>query len=529
LKALGVERAALDKELEPVGDLGRLSPELARRVSAVGQSSSVWLAENRGGPQTMVIPKSQLERFLSQLFGALSADSAARDLVAIREQILKDPRALSQLLPGTKMVEVGEGTDGFYLVYQSEFSTPGGLETSQQVTFGNALKLWGQNVSVVGHRFASPPSDGNAPFGDQGVSVSVESLDSDHMVNYLDVTFHKFVQDIPTDLAVGGQYREARMMVFDDFALMVADGKVYFGAAGFADFAANDAGGKPSYYGGNIKSKIKFNKVLSLNAEQTALFAKDPRRFLQEVNLDFTGYDPTLDQTFLVEGRGQDREYTRSKLGVGVDLAAALDQKDTFNLEFYYAKTGGTDPLTQQALGATILKGFTFDVGGHETRLSVGGGGELGEKNDALNGRISFEVPDMGVVVNAQGKLVGSAAAYFAEIRKRTGANSELALSYGSRYIGLNDRLAVSFESSYTLGELWRSVTGAAAEDLRGGKTLAEFDESISRFFTRDDASNPALAELARAFDADAGRRLIVLEIGRLSREIGQLQKGGAF
>ncbi|MDP3544356.1 MAG: hypothetical protein Q8T11_17975 [Elusimicrobiota bacterium] len=531
LKELGAERAALDRELEPVGDLGRLSPALAGRVSAVGRTGPAWLAENRGGPQTMVIPKSQFERFLSQLFGALTADAAARDLAAIREQILKDPRALSQLLPGTKMVEVGEGTDGFYLVYQSEFSTPGGLETAQQVTFGNALKLWGQNVSVIGHRFASPPSAGNAPFGDQGVTVRVESLDSDRMVNYLDVTFHKFVQDIPPDLTVGSQAREARMMVFDDFALMVADGKVYFGAAGFADFSAAEdgRGGKPSYYGGNLKSKIKFSKVLSLSAEQTALFAKDPRRFLQEVNLDFTGYDPALDQSFLIEGRGQDREYTRTRLGVGVDLAAALGQEDTFNLEFYYSKTGGTDPLTQQALGATILKGFTFDVGGHETRLSVGGGAEHGERVDSFNGRLSYEIPDLGWTINAQGKLAGSAAAYFAEIRKRTGENSELALSYGSRYIGLNDRLTVSFESTYTLGELWRSVTGAAAEDLRGGKTMAEFDAALSDFFARDEANNPALAELARAFDADAGRRLIVLEIGRLSREIGELRKAGAF
>jgi len=155
LKALTAERAALDKSLEPIGDLGRLSPEVAARVTAIGRAGPAWLAENRGGPQTMVIPKSQFERFLTQLFGALSADSAARDLAGLREQIMKDPRALSQLLPGTKMVEVGEGTDGFYLVYQSEFSTPGGLETAQQVTFGNALKLWGQNVSVIGHRFAS--------------------------------------------------------------------------------------------------------------------------------------------------------------------------------------------------------------------------------------------------------------------------------------------------------------------------------------------------------------------------------------
>src|SRR5206468_7587461 len=124
-----------------------------------------------------------------------------------------NPMTSAQLLPNTNVVEVGPGSDGFYLVYQTELASPGGLETSSQLTMGNVLNLWGNNVSVIGHRFASPPSEGNAPFGDQGITVQVESLQGKNFVNYLDVTFHKFIQDIPPDLTVGGQVQEARMMV----------------------------------------------------------------------------------------------------------------------------------------------------------------------------------------------------------------------------------------------------------------------------------------------------------------------------
>ena len=528
LKALAAERAALDGVLGELGDLARLDPALAARARAAVGQGGAWVAEGPRGPQTLVVPKNEFERFLSQLFGAIAPDAAARDLIGLRESILKDPTALARLLPGSKVVQVGEGTSGFYLVYQTEFSTPGGLETSQQVALGNVLKLWGQNVSVIGHRFASPPSEGNAPFGDQGVTVSVESLDSDHVVNYLDVTFHKFIQDIPADLTVGANSREARMMVFDDFALMMAGGKVYFGAAGFADFAADGSAQKPSYYGGNLKARVKFSEVLSLNAEETILFAKDPRKFLQTVNLDFTKYDPSLDQDFLIEGRGENKSYRRDKLGVGVDLAKAMGQKDSFAVDFYYAHTAGTDAITQNALGATVMKGFTFDLGGRPANVNVSIGGEDGEKQDAFSGRIAFELPDQGIALSASGKIIGSGAAYFAEARKRMSDHSDLAVSYGSRYIGLNDRFAVSFQTSYTLGELWRAVTGKAAEDLRGGKALADFDKALSSFLVRD-AEGPALAELSRVFDADVGRRLVALEIGRLSREVEALTRAGAF
>jgi hypothetical protein len=528
LRNLAAERTGLDGDLGGVGDLARLGPELSARTrEAVGQNGA-WIAEGAGGPQTLVIPKSQLSAFLGSLFSGLSAGQATANVASLSSEILKDPAALARLIPGSKVIPVGQGPDGFYLVYQTEMSTPGGLASSNQATLGNIASIWGQNVSLIGYRFESPPSLGNAPYGDQGVTVQVESLDSDHAVNYLDVTFHKFLQDIPTDVGAAGQAQEARMMVFDDFALLLADGKVYFGAAGFADLATVDAANKPQYYGGNLKASVKFTQVLSLNASETDLFAKDPRKFLQTVNLDFTKYDPSLDQNFIISGAGDNKSYRRDQVGVGIDLGKALKEKDSFVLDVYYAHTAGTDDVTQSAVGATIMKGFTFDFMGQKANLNVSTGGELGQKQDAFHGRVSFELPAQGVAISAQGKLIGTGEAYYAEIRKKLGDHTTAALGYGSQYIGLNNRVSVSFSSSYTLAELWRAVVGQAAADLTGGKALADFDKALAGFFTRS-KSDAMLAELKRVFDADVGRQLTALEIGKLAREIETLTRAGAF
>lgn len=528
LKSLSLERSALDRDLGPVGSLDRLGPSLSARTrDAVGQNGA-WIAEGPAGPSTLVIPKSQLSAFLGALFSGLSADQASANVASLSGEILKDPAALARLIPGSKVIPVGQGPDGFYLVYQTEFSTPGGLETANSATLGNIAKLWGQNVSLIGYRFESPPSAGNAPFGDQGVTVQVETLGSDHAVNYLDVTFHKFLQDIPTDVGVAGQAQEARMMVFDDFALLLANGKLYFGAAGFADMAVQDAANKPQYYGGNLKASVKFSEVLTLNASETQLFASDPRKFLQTVNLDFTKYDPTLDQNFTIVGQGDNKRYERDQVGVGVDLQKVLKTKDSFTMDIYYAHVAGTDDVTQSLVGATVMKGFTFDFMGQKARVGVGGGGELGQKQDDFNGRLSFELPDQGIAISAQGKFIGTGSAYYAELRKQLGDHTSAAISYGSQYIGLNNRVTVSFSSSYTLGELWRAVTGQAAADLTGGKALADFDQALATFFKRNE-NDQAMAELQKVFAADVGRQITALAIGRLAREIETLTRAGAL
>src|SRR6185312_14800355 len=528
LKSLSLERSALDQDLGPVGSLDRLGPALSARTrDAVGQNGA-WIAEGPTGPSTLVIPKSQLSAFLGSLFGGLTADQASANVASLSGEILKDPTALARLIPGSKVIPVGQGPDGFYLVYQTEFSTPGGLETSNSATLGNIARLWGQNISLIGYRFESPPSAGNAPFGDQGVTVQVETLGSDHAVNYLDVTFHKFLQDIPTDVGVAGQAQEARMMVFDDFALLLANGKVYFGAAGFADLAVQDAANKPQYYGGNLKASVKFSEVLTLNASETQLFASDPRKFLQTVNLDFTKYDPTLDQNFTIVGEGDNKRYERDQIGVGVDLQKVLKTKDSFTMDIYYAHVSGTDDVTQSLGGVTVMKGFTFDFMGQKAKIGVGGGGELGEKQDDFNGRLSFELLDQGLALSAQGKFIGTGSAYYAELRKKLGDHTSAAISYGSQYIGLNNRATVSFSSTYTLGELWRAVTGQAAADLTGGQALADFDKALATYFKRD-PNDQAMAELKRVYDTDVGRQITALAIGRLTRDIEALTRAGAL
>ncbi|MFH2204880.1 MAG: hypothetical protein ABIJ96_17345 [Elusimicrobiota bacterium] len=527
LQALEREQSALGESIEGI-DLADLSPVLADRIEQIGLGGPAWLANSSRGPQSLIIKKSEFSNFLGMLFGSFEGESSARDMYRLREELLKNPMALAQLLPNSRMLELGDDPDGFYLVYSSRFSTPGGLETESSVTLGNALRLGDNNVSVVGHRFASPPSDGNAPFGDQGVTVRVESLQGKNWVNYLDITFHKFIQDIPEELNAGSQVAESRMMVFEDFAVMLAGDKLYFGATGFGDFALNDPLNKPHYYGGNFKTSIKFSEIMKLTAEESILFAKDPRRFLQKVNLDFTGYDPTFDRDYVIDARGDQKRFRREKVGTQLDLQKALKTAESFEVDFFGTNVSGTDDISQQTIGASILKGFAFKVGGIPVRTEVGGSAELGTKYNSGSLRTSFELPNQGLVLSGQGKFLGDAKSYLVEMRKKLGPNTEAFASWGSRYVGINNRLTLGVNTVFTLGELWRSVAGQTAEDLLGGRTLEEFNEDLSKFFQAEEYDTPLIKELQRVFEGDVGRRVLSLEIGRLTRDIAELRRAGA-
>jgi hypothetical protein len=529
LNSLSSEQAVLSKKLESVGDLRQLSPELAQRVQAVSGQGSSWLASGAGGPQTLIIPKSQFSTFLNQLFGSMSADSTSRDIASLSAQILQNPMALAQLLPNSKMVEVGQGSDGFYLVYQTDFSSPGGLETSSQLTLGNVLNIGGNNISLTGYKFESPPTDANAPFGDQGISVDVESLQGKNSVNYLDVTFHKFLNDSPSQPTLGSQVGQDRMMVFDDYALMLCNGKLYFGAAGFADFAAQNAAQNPYYYGGNLKASVKFSQIMSLNAEESALFVKDPRQFLQNVNLDFTGFNPDLNQNFPITASGDNKFYNQDKVGLSFDLAKALQDKNAFKVDFYISRITGTDDINQDAIGTTIVKGFSFDVAGTTVNTTFSGTGELGQQYNTLAGQASFELPKQGIVLSGQGKMMGDTETYFVELKKKLGANTDAFISYGSQYIGLENRLTIGTQTTFTLGQLWQLVAGGAAKDLQGGQTLQKFNQSLDDFFKKGQADDKLIAELKRVYDSDVGKKLISLEIGQMTKNLQELLKAGAI
>ena len=220
--------------------------------------------------------------------------------------------------------------------------------------------------------------------------------------------FHRFGLDIPEDDEVVSTARESRLMIFDDFAMMLIDDRLYVGLAGFGDVALSDAANKPYYYGGSAKASLKLTEVMKLNAEQQVVFAKDPRKFLQEVNLDFTGYDPDLDHTYRITAEGAQKRYSRTQVGPSFDINRLLHPEgggDTFTLDLFYAKTSGTDDINQQSGGVTVLKGFSIknDQGREWMRIDNRLTAEKGRAANTLGDRLTFTFPDKGIVLSAEG------------------------------------------------------------------------------------------------------------------------------
>ena len=144
---------------------------------------------------------------------------STQELSLIKQDLLSNPRGLAALIPDAQMIDFGDTADGFYLVYQNSFAVPHGLEAGTWVTLGNVAKVWNSNVSVTRYQFSSPPNEQNAPYGDKGVEVQIESLQGQNWVSYLNVDFHRFAFDIPPDGSAIAQARQSRMMIFDDFAV----------------------------------------------------------------------------------------------------------------------------------------------------------------------------------------------------------------------------------------------------------------------------------------------------------------------
>ncbi len=526
-----------DKD-HPVQD--QLDPALVRRIEALRMGRSGWASEgSKADPASIVIRKSEYGAFVDTLLGMITqgAQNSSAEVAAIKADLLTNPQGLASLIPNSKVLEFGDTADGFYLVYQSQFAVPHGLNTSSWVTLGNIGRVFGSNVSVSGYQLASPPSkDGeNAPYGDKGVEVQVESLQGKNWVNYLNVDLHRFAFDIPKDNTVKTGAGESRMMVFNDFAVMMFDDRLYVGLAGFGDMAVQDSKDKPYYYGGNLKSSLKLTEVMKLNFEQRALFAQDPRKFLQDVNLDFTGYDPDLNRTFSIMAEGEKKNYFRTQVGPQLDLNRLMNPDgggDTFTLDLYWAKTSGTDDINQQVGGVSILKGFSLknDDGKTWMRIDNRLTGEMGQKQNEIGDRLSVSFPDQGLVVSAEGKIIGGASTYFGEISKKMGDHANIALSYGSQYVGMNNRLSITMNTSFTFAELWQKVSDNSAQNLRGGDSLKAYNRELGDFFAGDAAKSSRTAlDLQKVFEQDIARKLVTQDIGNLSREITELRKAGAF
>jgi hypothetical protein len=519
---------------------GQLPPDLVRRIEALRMGRSGWANDgSKNDPASLVIRKSEYGAFVDALLGMIApgAQNSSAEVAAIKADLLKNPQGLASLIPNSKVLDFGDTADGFYLVYQSKFAVPHGLDTSSWVTLGNIGKVFGSNVSVSGYQLASPPSkDGeNAPYGDKGVEVQVESLQGKNWVNYLNVDLHRFAFDIPKDNTVQTGAGESRMMIFDDYAVMLFGDRLYIGLAGFGDGAMTDTMNKPYYYGGNLKSSLKLTEVMKLNFEQRALFAQDPRKFLQDVNLDFTGYDPDLNRNFPISAQGDKKNYFRTQVGPQFDLNRLMNPEgggDTFTLDLYWAKTSGTDDINQQVAGVSVLKGFSLknDDGKTWMRIDNRVTGEVGQKQNEIGDRLSVSFPDQGLVISGEGKIIGGAQTYFGEISKKLSDHANIALSYGSQYVGMNNRLSLTMNTSFTLAELWQKVSDNSAQNLRGGETLKAYNRDLGNFFSSDDAKSSRTAmDLQKVFEQDVARKLVTQDIGDLTREIQELRKAGDF
>ncbi|MDE2293471.1 MAG: hypothetical protein KGL53_15425, partial [Elusimicrobia bacterium] len=508
-----------------------LPPDLRHRIEKLRFSGDSWaMSTDNGDTSALVVPKHDFSHFIDTVFSALlTKASSSRDLSGLKSQLLQNPSSLSEVLPNAQVIDFG-GADGFYMVYQSQFSVPNGLETSNWVTLGNVARLWGNNVSLTGYQFASPPSDVNAPWGDKGVEMQVESLQGKDWVNYLNIDLHRFIQDIPADTTMASTAKQSRLMVFDDYAMLLMGGKLYVAVTGFGDGALQNTASQPYYYGGSFKTSMKFTPVMSLNAEQQEVFAKDPRQFLETVNLDFTGLDQQLNHTYVIDSKGDNKQYSRTQVGPSFDLGRLMGSQDAFTVDLYWARQRGTDDYNQDLLGVSVLKGFTLRSSDGKPWLQISNRAtaEAGQKANNYTDRLTFQLPEQGVAVSAEGGLIGTAKTYYLQASKKLSDNSDVSLGYGSQYAGIPNRLTLALNTSFTLSQMWKAVAQGAADELQGGGALKGFDAGLDAFY-KQGADDQRVKDLRAAFTRDVASRLARQDIGKLAKDLQQLRSAGAF
>ncbi|TBR17706.1 hypothetical protein EPO15_16325, partial [bacterium] len=207
-----------------------------------------------------------------------------------------------------------------------------------------------------------------------------------------------------------------------------------------------------------------------------------------------------------------------------------MESKDAFTVDMFWAKQEGTDDYNQQSLGVSVLKGFSIRDSSGKPWMTITNraGAEMGEKQNIYSDRVNVALPNMGVAVSAEGRLIGDAKTYYLQAGKKLGDNSEIAIGYGTRYPGMPERLTISMNTSFTLGQLWRAVAANTAEELSGGTALKGFDAKLDGFYAGNE-NDPRVKELKAAFQRDVASKLVRQDIGRLAKDIRDLRAAGAF
>src|SRR4029077_6892965 len=141
--------------------------------------------------------------------------------------------------------------------------------------------------------------------------------------------------------------------------------------------------------------------------------------------------------------------------------------------------------------------------------------------------RLTFTLPDTGLTLSAEGKIAGGQNAYYFEAGKTTSQNSQVKVGYGSPYIGMNNRLSVSWDSQFTLANLFRDASAETRERAAGGKPLADYRKALDAVLNAP-AAPKAVAELKAVFEADVARKLLQADAGELAARISGLPSAGA-
>ena len=516
-----------------------LPPQDAQGFQDLKFGRGMWEQSGKDG-SFVVVPKSQYPSFVQALLKTIAPQDSNDAINQVAQSLISNPQNLMSLIPQSQVMNFGNSADGFYLVYQTNLSIPNGVSTGSSAILGNVAKIFGNNISLEAYQFESPPETSNAPWGDKGVGVQVESLQGKNWVNYLNIDLHRFGLSVPANDTLAAQTEQDRILIFDDYAMMAFNGKLYVGLAGFGDGALHDPRGNPYYYGGNLKTSIEMTPYMSLTAQQQELFANDPRSFLENVNLDFTGNDPSLNQNFAIAAHGDSKSFSRTQVGPSFDVNKLLHRDQSgqdsqsnpgaFTLNLFYDKIQGTDDISQNAVGASVLKGFTLRSADGKPWVNITNNlsGEAGQQYNMASDNLAINLPN-GIVLSADGQIMGSERAYYGQLAKKMSDTSQIQLGYGSPVIGMNNRLNLTFNSTFSLRQIWNTVSRQAATDVQGGEALKPFKNSLADFFSAG-SGNEAAAELQKVFNHYAAQELVQSDaIGDLSKQIADLQRAGAF
>lgn len=523
-----------------------------------GDSNAGPMAEGKASG-VLFASKAKLERLFKS-----AANSAAAQPATLEQW------AQSLAVGADELIPIGSGQDAFYVLVHFEAGVPlPGLNSLEEVKgsavmesllgLGNLGEIAGHNLTLSFYDWKdlALPSRGS-----RGARVVLDRDKPDEPV------INTTVLDLHQNLQQGGNI--FRVLVFENLAFMVFDGRLYISLAGFGDFPHNvldqeacrdDAPQPialdrktapvpkvgqcaPYIAGGRAKAVLYFTETISLKGELLGIFAKDPFQMQRTVNIET---DPLAMQPELVQFEGALLRYIKKHAGVEFDLGKIFDEKQTFAVEFFLEQEDAeeevegdtTDEYRKEFAddyhkvwkGVQVVKEIHIKFFGERSTLRTQARFAWDQDgNLEPSGELVYYLP-AGVRLEARGAKYGDSYTGRAGLNMRFGASSEVGLSYGNSRINSIPVLSLSIKNSLTLEDIRRSAYDSAQEALEGGKTLSDFRDKTDEILPGpvDDVGEigePSLYfALRRILDSDSRIAQLTQQIGAFERRAIDLQR----